>query len=279
MPAPLPKPQRITFFQPRPLALSLGSTASTRDRASTSMSWSMSRSSFWNVLRLRMYQEPSVTSGVLTSNSSKPSPAGCWDQESEVSPAWPRTPATSFSATPSAFGLSPTHRTRVSGFLSPSSNVEGSGPSGVVAAMLWSVKSSFSQSSFSFSRSSSSLFAAASGPLAGPPLCGSSMASGLFCNSSWRVGKIRTTCALSDASAARAKASLMASSPTLYKTVSRLNLLARTSFVMFSMTSIIFLALALSACTQRAMLKPMRLPPQAERRGGAISMGWAMPWP
>lgn len=43
--------------------------------------------------------------------------------------------------------------------------------------------------------------------------------------------------------------------------VSKVNLLARTSLVMFSITAIIFLAFALSAWVQRAMLKPIKLPP------------------
>merc|ERR1719198_1644369 len=59
----------------------------------------------------------------------------------------------------SALGASPTHTTRVLGpFLFPDSNVIGKGPSGLIAATLWSVKSKFNHSLFNFSRSSSSFF-------------------------------------------------------------------------------------------------------------------------
>mmetsp|Transcript_63636 Transcript_63636/g.77835 ORF Transcript_63636/g.77835 Transcript_63636/m.77835 type:complete len:243 (-) Transcript_63636:354-1082(-) len=218
-PAPLPKPHKITFFQPRPLCFSRGSRASTKQRPRTSTSCSMSRSSFSKAWRLRMYQEPSVTSEEETSNSKSPSPAGCFDQARETKPARPSTLDTSFSATFSDLGLSPSQTTKDSGRLcSPSSKTLSSGPSGAPAATLRSVNSSLSQSSFSFSLSSSSFFFAPSGPLAAAPRAaeaGSSMGSGLLCNSSRRVGKIKTTCELSEASAARPKASLMASSPTL----------------------------------------------------------------
>eukprot|EP00438_Fugacium_kawagutii_P003305 Skav201136 [mRNA] locus=scaffold2860:116289:124739:- [translate_table: standard] len=216
-PAPLPKPHKMTFFQVRPLCFSLGSSASTKDRPRTSKSCSMSRSSFSKDCRLRMYQEPSVTSWEETSNSSNPSPAGCCDQERETKPARPNTLDTSLSAIPSDLGLSPSQTTKDSGRLcSPSSKTLGNGPSGEPAATLFSVKSSLSQSSFNFSRSSSSFFFAPSGPFAAAPRgARSSIGSGLLCSSSRNVGKIKTTCALSEASAARPNASLIASSPTL----------------------------------------------------------------
>mmetsp|Transcript_902 Transcript_902/g.1380 ORF Transcript_902/g.1380 Transcript_902/m.1380 type:complete len:234 (+) Transcript_902:379-1080(+) len=215
-PAPFPKPHRITFFQPRPLCFSFGSRASTKERPKTSTSCNMSRSSFSKDCRLRMYQVPSVTSDEETSNSNIPSPAGCCDQESDTKPARPSTLETSLSATFSDLGLSPSQTTSDSGRLcSPTSKTLGNGPSGAPAATLRSVKSSFSQSSFNFSRSSSSFFFAPSGPLAAPRGAGSSIGSGLLCNSSRSVGKIKTTCALSEASAARPNASLIASSPTL----------------------------------------------------------------
>mmetsp|Transcript_34276 Transcript_34276/g.101835 ORF Transcript_34276/g.101835 Transcript_34276/m.101835 type:complete len:494 (+) Transcript_34276:482-1963(+) len=254
--------------------------ASTIERPSSSTSCSMSRSSFSKLLRSRMYHEPSTTSGALRLNSKRPSPAGCCDHETEMSPAVPMTAGRSFSTWFSAFGLSPSQTTREEGFLLlPASIVMGRGPSGLVAAQLCSVKSRFSHSAFSLSRSSSSFFFVLSNScaIALPPLSGCT--SPAFFISSCSVGKMSTTWALSEASAWRAKASVSASSPTLYSTVSRVNLFARTSFVMFSMTAIIFFTLDESWCTQREREKPVRAPPQAASSGGVTSIGCELPCP
>mmetsp|Transcript_84326 Transcript_84326/g.188281 ORF Transcript_84326/g.188281 Transcript_84326/m.188281 type:complete len:219 (+) Transcript_84326:490-1146(+) len=218
MPAPLPKPRMMTFFQSMPYSASLGVSVSTRERPRSSTSCIMSRSSFSKLERSRRYQEPSTTSGALRLNSCRPSPAGCCDQEKEARPAVPSEPERSLITAFSALGLSPIQTTSEPGLaLLPASRVIGSGPSGLVAATLWSVKSRLSHSALSLSRSSSSFLRPSPPPAAGfaaaplrPPSSSPALAA-----SSCSVGKISTTWALSEASAARAKASLMASSPTL----------------------------------------------------------------
>mmetsp|Transcript_100944 Transcript_100944/g.293981 ORF Transcript_100944/g.293981 Transcript_100944/m.293981 type:complete len:242 (-) Transcript_100944:318-1043(-) len=218
IPAPLPKPTSTTRFQSRPVELSLPSIPSTMERPRSSTSWSMSRSSFSKDERSRRYQEPSTTSGALRLNSCMPSPAGCWDQDSDIMPAVPNVFDKSLRTAFSALGLSPTQTTSEPGFfVFPASIVLGSGPSGLVAATLWPVKRRLSHSAFSLSRSSSSLRLAISPPPPAPALGRARLPSSspALASSSWSVGKIRTTCALSEASAARVKASVMASSPTL----------------------------------------------------------------
>mmetsp|Transcript_19442 Transcript_19442/g.61144 ORF Transcript_19442/g.61144 Transcript_19442/m.61144 type:complete len:222 (+) Transcript_19442:701-1366(+) len=213
-----------------------------RPRSSTS--WSMSRSSFSKDRRSRKYQDPSRTSGAVRLNSARPSPAGCVDQEREIKPAVPSVADMSLSTSFSGFGLSPSQTTREPGLaLLPTSSVTGSGPSGLDAATLLSVKSRASHSVFSLSRSSSSFFFIDSPPAGAIPLAPDlrPSSSPALASSSCNVGNMSTTCALSEASAARPKASLIASSPTLYRTVSSVNLFARTSLVMFSMMAIIFL--------------------------------------
>mmetsp|Transcript_25072 Transcript_25072/g.53117 ORF Transcript_25072/g.53117 Transcript_25072/m.53117 type:complete len:327 (-) Transcript_25072:885-1865(-) len=281
MPAPLPKPMRMTSFQPSPYSAVFVSMVSIIERPSNSKSCNMSRSSFSKDLRSRRYQEPSVTSGALRLNSCNPSPAGCWDQETDTIVELPIMDPSSLRIAFSFFGVSPIHTTSATGpRLFPVSSVMGRGPSGLEAATLWLVKRRLSHSAFNFSRSSSSFFFELCLSLSDAPIGrDASLPSPAFCNSSFKVGKISTTCALSDASAARENASLIASSPTLYSTVSSVNLFARTSLVMFSMTAIIFFAFADKACTQRAMLKPMKDPPHAAKRGGEISTGCATPYP
>mmetsp|Transcript_93695 Transcript_93695/g.260849 ORF Transcript_93695/g.260849 Transcript_93695/m.260849 type:complete len:239 (+) Transcript_93695:855-1571(+) len=162
----------------------------------------------------------------------------------------------------------------------PPSMDTGRGPSGLMAATLWSVNRRFSHSDLSLSRSSSSFFVCSSCSCCSLSFCFSCLSSSVeACSSSWSVGKISTTCSCTVGSAAEEKASVMASSPTLYRTVSNVNLFVRISFVMFSMTFIIFFAFVDMSCTQRAMLKPTILPPQAASRGGEISMGADWPWP
>merc|ERR1719361_662801 len=125
----------MTFFQSRPESPSLGSIASIIERPRSSTSCSMSRSSFSKDERSRKYQEPSTTSGAVTLNSFRPSPAGCCDQESAINDADPNDEGRSFNNAFSAFGLSPNQTTSEDGFfLSPASSVLGRGPSGLVAA-------------------------------------------------------------------------------------------------------------------------------------------------
>mmetsp|Transcript_91617 Transcript_91617/g.296425 ORF Transcript_91617/g.296425 Transcript_91617/m.296425 type:complete len:217 (+) Transcript_91617:485-1135(+) len=216
MPAPRPKPAIVTFFQSKPTAANLASTVSTSERPKSSTSCSMSRSSFSKLPRSRRKKVPSITSGDVRLNSSRPSPAACCDQATDINAAEPKTPDRSLSTSFSALGWSPTQTTRELGLcLFPASSVVGSGPSGVVAATLWSVKRRLSHSDFSLSRSSSSFFFCPSESCTAAFLSGLDVSSPVFCSSSCRVGKMRTTCALSEASAAREKASLIASSPTL----------------------------------------------------------------
>mmetsp|Transcript_96085 Transcript_96085/g.271691 ORF Transcript_96085/g.271691 Transcript_96085/m.271691 type:complete len:218 (-) Transcript_96085:1293-1946(-) len=217
MPAALPKPAMTTFFQSRPTVASLASAASTKDRPRSSTSCSMSRSSFSKVLRSRRNQVPSSTSGAAALNSARPSPAGCWDQEMETRPA-PRVAGRSLMRLFSACGSSPTQMMRLDGLLPEASRDTGSGPSGLVAATLWSVKRRLSHSVLSLARSSSSLLLPPAGLGAGADAKEAAMGRPSvppFCSSSCSVGKMSTTCELSVLSAARLKASLMASSPTL----------------------------------------------------------------
>mmetsp|Transcript_21237 Transcript_21237/g.48514 ORF Transcript_21237/g.48514 Transcript_21237/m.48514 type:complete len:333 (-) Transcript_21237:1385-2383(-) len=279
-PAPLPKPRMMTFFQSSSVAASLISMDSTMERPSNSTSCSMSRSSFSKFVRSRMNQLPSVTSTPFRLKSIRPSPAGCWDQEMDRRAALPMEEDKSLRIAFSAGGLSPTQTTRELGFLAPASSVTGNGPSGVVAATLLDVKRRSNHSDFNLSRSSSSFFfelPASAWAAMVLDFSGLPPSSTVFCSSSCKVGKIKTTCALSDASAALEKASLIASSPTLYNTVSSENLFARTSLVRFSRTAIIFFEFAESECTQRLMLKPHRAPPHAASNGGETSIGCATP--
>mmetsp|Transcript_10120 Transcript_10120/g.29970 ORF Transcript_10120/g.29970 Transcript_10120/m.29970 type:complete len:236 (-) Transcript_10120:1458-2165(-) len=234
---------------------------------------------FSKAARSRRYHEPSMISGALRLKSTYASPAACSVQGIMFRLTSLKAPGMSFSSGFSVFGLSPIQTTRWLGLvLLPLCMPIGRGPSGLMAATLWSVKRRLSHSDFSLSRSSSSFLFCASCSCATTTFCFSSLCSSVLVrSSSWSVGKMSTTCRLSDGSAAREKASEMASSPTLYRTVSRANLLARTNFVTFSITAIIFFWFADSAWTQRAMLNPMMRPPQAAKRGGLISIGCETP--
>mmetsp|Transcript_81904 Transcript_81904/g.236826 ORF Transcript_81904/g.236826 Transcript_81904/m.236826 type:complete len:273 (+) Transcript_81904:586-1404(+) len=270
MPAPFPKPTITTLFQSSPCSAILDSMDSARARDSNSKSCRRSRSWFSKPARSRMYQEPSITSGALMLNSAKASPAGCCVHAADNKPLCPTETDKSLSIVASVLGLSPMKTTRCSGLLkSPPSNAIGIGPSGLIAATDWAVNRRPNHSFFNLSRSSSSLrFAASSCCARRRRSCSFRCSSVEECTSSCKVGKISTTWMLSAWSAARPKASEIASSPTLYSTVSIWNLLVRMSFVMFSMTDIIFFLFAAKPCTHLAKLNPLMRPPHAARRLG-----------
>merc|ERR1719498_288787 len=154
----------MTFLHSRPYCVNLDSSDSTIERPRSSTSCSESRSWFSKALRSRRYHEPSRTSGVVIDVSTKPSPAGCSDQDNETYPALELIEGRSFRIALSLFGLSPIQTMSEEGFfVFPPSTVAGKGPSGLCAATLSFVNSKLIHSVFNLLRSSSASFAFFSG--------------------------------------------------------------------------------------------------------------------